>query len=76
MRILFEQGTPVPLRRVLTGHTVCTAYERGWTELDNGALLQAAETDFDVPVSTDKNLRYQQDLRRRRLAILVLPITS
>jgi hypothetical protein len=76
MRILFDQGTPVPLRRVLTGHTISTAYEMGWTELDNGALLRAAETDFDVLVTTDKNLRYQQDLSGRGLAILVLPTTS
>ena len=76
MRILFDQGTPVPLRRALTGHAVSTAYEMGWTELDNGALLRAAETDFDALITTDKNLRYQQNLAGRRLAILVLPTTS
>jgi hypothetical protein len=76
MRILFDQGTPVPLRRALTGHAVSTAYELGWTELDNGALLRAAETDFDALITTDKNLRYQQNLAGRRLAILVLPPTS
>jgi hypothetical protein len=76
MRILFDQGTPAPLRRALTGHTISTAYEMGWTELDNGALLQAADIDFDALITTDKNLRYQQNLTRRRLAILVLPTTS
>ena len=76
MRILFDQGTPVPLRRASTGHAVSTAYEMGWTELDNGALLRAAETNFDALVTTDKNLRYQQNLAGRRLAILVLPTTS
>jgi hypothetical protein len=76
MRILFDQGTPVPLRRGLTGHTVSTAYEMGWTELDNGALLRAAEVDFDALITTDKNLRFQQNLTGRRLAILVLPTTS
>jgi hypothetical protein len=60
MRILFDQGTPVPPRRVLTGHTISMAYEMGWTELDSGALLRAAETDFDVLVTTDKNLRYNK----------------
>lgn len=76
MRILFDHGVPAPLRRALTDHTVSTAYELGWTELDNGALLQAAEADFNALVTTDKNLRYQQDLTGRRLAILVLPTTS
>jgi hypothetical protein len=76
MRILFDHGTPVPLRRALTGHTVSTAYEMGWTELDNGALLKAAERDFDALITTDQNLRYQQSLSGQRLAILVLPTTS
>jgi predicted nuclease of predicted toxin-antitoxin system len=76
MRILFDQGTPVPLRQLLSGHTVSTAYEMGWSELANGDLLEAAEADFDALVTTDQNLRYQQDLTGRRLAILVLPTTN
>jgi len=76
MRILFDQGTPVPLRQLLSGHTVSTAYETGWSELANGDLLEAAEADFDALVTTDQNLRYQQDLTGRRLAILVLPTTN
>jgi hypothetical protein len=76
MRILFDHGTPVPLRRFLSGHTIVTAYERGWTELTNGALLNAAELEFDALVTTDQNLRYQQNLSERALAILVLPTTS
>ena len=76
MKILFDQGTPAPLRHALTGHSVSTAYETGWTELDNGALLRAAEAAFDVLITTDKNLRYQQNFRGRRLAIVVLPTTS
>jgi hypothetical protein len=76
MRILFDQGTPAPLRGGLTGHMISTAYQMGWTELDNGALLRAAELDFDARITTDKNLRFQQNLTGRRLAILVLPTTS
>jgi hypothetical protein len=76
MRILFDHGTPAPLRRALTGHSVATAFEMGWTELDNGALLRAAEIEFDALITTDQNLRYQQNLTGRRLAILVLPTTS
>jgi predicted nuclease of predicted toxin-antitoxin system len=75
MRILFDQGVPVPLRRFLAGHVVETAYERGWSSLSNGDLLTAAEAAFDVFITTDQNLRYQQDLAGRRLAILVLPTT-
>jgi hypothetical protein len=44
----------------------------GWTELDNGSLLTAAESGFDALITTDQNLRYQQNLSRRTLAILVL----
>ena len=73
MRILFDHGTPAPLRRALTGHTVSTAYEMDWTELDNGALLKAAETDFEALITTDQNLRYQQNLTGRMLAIVELP---
>ena len=76
MRVLFDQGTPVPLRRVLSGHTISTAFEMGWAQLSNGELLNAAEAAFDVLITTDQNLRYQQNLTGRRLAILVLPTTS
>jgi len=76
MRILFDQGTPVPLRRILAGHSVETAYERGWSKLSNGDLLSAAEAAlFDVFITTDQNLGYQQNLTDRRLAIIVLPTT-
>jgi hypothetical protein len=75
MRILFDQGTPVPLRDALTSHVVET-YERGWDRTSNGDLLAAAETaEFEVFVTTDQNLQYQQNLSHRRIAILVLPTT-
>jgi hypothetical protein len=76
VRILLDQGTPVPLRRVLADHSVATAHEKGWAALTNGELLAVAEGSFDVFVTTDQNLRYQQNLSGRRLAILVLPTTS
>jgi hypothetical protein len=76
MTILFDQGTPVPLRDALTGHTVATAYERGWSTLSNGELLAAAEAaSFDVLITTDQNLRHQQQLANRRVAVIVLPTT-
>ena len=76
MKILFDHGTPVPLRREFSEHEVSTAFEMGWASLSNGELLKAAEAAFDAFVTTDKNLRYQQNLASRRLAILVLPTTS
>lgn len=76
MRILFDQGTPVPLRKDLSPHEVMTAYEMDWSNLQNGDLLAAAESQFDVLVTTDKNLRYQQNLSGRKLAIVVLPFAS
>jgi hypothetical protein len=76
MKILFDHGTPAPLRRSLAGHEISTAYEMGWAKLSNGDLLAAAEKSFDVFITTDQNLRYQQNLAGRRLAILVLPTTS
>ena len=53
MRILFDQGTPVPLRSALTTHKVATAFEMGWSTLENGDLLRQAEGQFDVFVTTD-----------------------
>jgi hypothetical protein len=69
MRILL----PVPLRYWLIEHQVETAYERGWAELANGDLLQMAEeAGFDVMITTDKGIRYQQNLVGRRLALVVI----
>lgn len=77
MKILFDQGTPVPLRKYLDGHTVATAYELSWQELENGALIaQAEEEGFDLIITTDQNLRYQQNLEGRQIAIVVLRSTS
>ena len=77
MRILFDQGTPLPLRRHLLRHEVVTAHERGWSALANGDLLDRAETEgFQVFVTTDSNLRHQRNLTIRRIAIVVLTTTS
>jgi len=77
MKLLFDQGTPVPLRNHLPRHTVETAHERGWSDLQNGDLLARAEAEgFDALVTTDQNLRYQQNLSGRRLGVVVLMTTS
>ena len=72
VKILFDQGVPVPLRKFLLKHAVITAYEKGWSALQNGSLLAAAQIEFELFVTTDKNLRYQQNLSGRTLAIAVL----
>ena len=77
MKILFDQGAPAPLRRHLEGHVVDTAAERGWSDLDNGDLIDNAEREgYDVPITTDRNVRYQQNLADRRLAVVVLLSTA
>ena len=76
MKILFDQGTPAPLRRALASRIVVTAFEKGCSNLSNGNLLREAEAEFDLLITTDKNLQYQQNLAGRRIAILVLPTTS
>jgi predicted nuclease of predicted toxin-antitoxin system len=73
MRVLFDQATPVQLRRSLTGHSVVTAAQEFWTTLRNGDLLMVAEhAGYDVLVTTDQNMRYQQNLAGRQIAIVVL----
>ena len=77
MQVLFDQGTPAPLRQFLLDHQVSTAYERGWSTLKNGELLQAAElAGFAVVVTTDTHLKYQQNLAARRISVVVLSTTS
>ena len=66
----------MPLRQYLADHFVATAFEMGWAELDNGSLLLRAEAQFDALVTTDQNLRYQQNLTTRKLSIVVLPFAS
>jgi predicted nuclease of predicted toxin-antitoxin system len=74
MKVLFDVNMPRPLRRELPGHEVVTAQAMGWGELVNGDLLQAAEKEgFDAFVTADRNLRHQQNLTGRRIAILVVP---
>ena len=73
MLILFDNGTPAPLQYALKGHVVVEAIERGWDRLANGELIAAAEAaGFDVLVTTDKNMRYQQNLQGRKIAFVVI----
>ena len=73
MRVLFDNGTPRGVGAALTDHIVEEARAQGWDTLRNGELLDAAEAaGFDVFVTTGRNLRYQQNLAGRKIAIIVL----
>ena len=73
MRLLFDQGTPVPLRKHLVQHNVSTVHELGWSQTSNGELLsRAAAAGFEGLVTTDQNLKYQQDRPERHVALAIL----
>ena len=75
--MLFDQGTPVPLRDYLAQDQVETAFERGWSTSTNGELLARAEQEgFEIFITTDQNLSYQQNVNALRVAIVVLTSTS
>ena len=75
MRVLFDQATPIPIRPFLTGHTVRTAAQEHWDTLQNGDLLAVAEqSGFEVFLTTDKNMRYQQNMAGRIIAVVVIGV--
>ena len=77
MKILFDQGVPKPLRAFLSSHEVTRVFQLGWAEKKNGELLALAEAaGFDVFVTTDQNLSYEQHLPVFKLAIFVLGQTN
>jgi predicted nuclease of predicted toxin-antitoxin system len=72
-RLLLDENMPKGLRNILAGYTVESAYRMGWGALTNGELLKAAEAaGFDAIVTADNNMRYQQNLKGRRLALVVV----
>ena len=77
MNLLFDQGTPAPLRRHLPGHAVDTLWENGWSDTGNGELLDLADGEgYEVLVTTDESLPYEQSLAPRRVGIVVLLSTD
>ena len=75
MRVLFDQATPVPIREFLVDHAVSTAAQQHWDRLRNGELLTVAEqAGFDVLLTTDKNMRYQQNMAGRTIAVVVIGV--
>jgi len=73
IRILFDHGTPSGLAQSLASHEITEAIARGWERISNGELLTKAEkAGFELLVTTDNNIRYQQNLKGRKIAIVVL----
>lgn len=72
MKILLDECVPWPMRKLLAGHDCTTAQKHGWTGLKNGDLLSQAEGKFDLFITSDQNIRYQQNLAGRRIPILEL----
>lgn len=72
MKIMLDECVPWPMRKIFAGHHCTTAGYRGWGGYSNGKLLSLAETEFELFVTADQNLRYQQNMTGRRLGILEL----
>jgi hypothetical protein len=72
MRILLDECVPWPVQKLLVGHECVTVQQRGWGGIKNGELLRLGESEFDLFITTDQNIRYQQNLAGRRLPILEL----
>jgi hypothetical protein len=76
-RILLDQNTPLGLRHFLTGHDVVPARSMGWAMIENGALIKAAEeAGFAILITCDRNIRYQQNLTGRQIAVIELTTST
>ena len=73
MNILLDECTPRIVKKRLSDFAIRTVQEMGWAGIKNGALLKLAEAQFEVFITTDKNLRHQQNLAKRKLAFILLP---
>jgi hypothetical protein len=74
VKILLDHCTPRQVASLLPGHDVTTAFRMGWADLDNGDLIRAAEDGaFELFITSDRRIRYQQNLSARKIAILVVP---
>ena len=73
MRIIFDENVPLPLRQFFPSHEVTSVQLEGWAGIENGDLIRQVEHRFDVLILADKNLRYQQNLSTRTIALVELP---
>jgi hypothetical protein len=73
VKIIFDENVPLPLRQFFPAHAVTTVQAEGWSGVENGAILECVDGRFDVLLLADKNLRYQQNLSARKVALVELP---
>ena len=73
MKIIFDENVPLPLSSFFSGHSVSTVQKEGWAGVENGDIISNVESRFDVLLLADKNLRYQQNLSGRKIALVELP---
>lgn len=73
MKVIFDENVPLPLQQFLADHAVTTVQQEGWAGIENGDLLKLVDGKFDVLVLADKNPRYQQNLKQRRVALVERP---
>ncbi len=76
MNILLDECVPWPMHRLLVGHACTTAQKKGWDAIKNGDLIRLAEAEFDLFITCDQSIRYQQNLSGRRIAILELSLND
>ena len=71
MRILIDECVDPRLKQLFTEHSAATVFERGWQSLDDGALLRAAQQEFDVLLTIDRNLEFQQNVAGFKIGVVV-----
>ncbi len=77
LRVLFDKNVPYPLKRYLTDYQVTTAEEEGWGQISNGELISSAEqSGCEILITCDQNVRYQQNLTDRKIAMVSWDRTS
>lgn len=76
VRVVLDANLPVDFGKLLTGHHIDSVHQRGWSDLDNGALLTACQREYDAFLTLDQSLRYQQNMRGRPIAVMILQARS
>lgn len=74
-KIILDENLPHPLRHCFPDQQVVTVFHQGWSGIQNGELLKLIDGEFDILVTADKKLRYQQNLKNRKIGIIELPST-
>ncbi|HEY7335108.1 MAG TPA: DUF5615 family PIN-like protein [Bryobacteraceae bacterium] len=76
MRVLIDECVDPRVKTLFTGHIAATVHEKGWDSLEDGALLLLAEKEFDVLVTIDRNLEFQQNLAKLGMGVIVVHVTK